>query len=95
MKKSHKDYVACGCCGISIGPGHLTATPEIVGPSTLCGYCHSTLKKEGFLIIDKVEKIKAFKIIRIDGNIFLVEHRKINRLRLKPREDINKALNKL
>ena len=95
MKKSHKDYATCVCCGIGIGPGFLNATPEIVGLSTLCNSCHSTLKKEGFLIIDKVEKIKAFKIIRIDGNIFLVEHRKVNKLRLKSREEIIKSLSKL
>ena len=95
MKKSPKDYVTCYCCGISIGPGFLSHTPENVGPSILCSSCHSTLEKEGFLIIDNVEKIGAFKVIRIDGNIFLIERRKINRLKLKPREEIIKSLNKL
>jgi len=94
MKKSSQEFFQCDCCGICIGPGFLNSIPDIIGPSTICSRCHGLLKKGGFLILTEVERINAYKVMRTDGMIFLVEKRKMNRLKNKIREEIIKALSK-
>ncbi|MBA7630821.1 hypothetical protein ES703_38346 [subsurface metagenome] len=47
----------CFACGISIGPGYEETFPSKAGDKTLCGWCHSTLKKQGYIQINSLQRL--------------------------------------
>jgi len=95
MKKPKGEFVRCYCCGVCIGP-EFHYTKEIhLGLSVLCESCYSSLRKNGYLEVGTAPKIDAFKIMKLNGDLILINSRKMARLEKMALEERIKILDKV